>query len=262
MQVKRRTILSVAALALFALPFVWLPLFGWFKGWPYPALLPAAFTGQHWAALASNGLLRSLALSVGIAATAAALSTAIGFVVSRSVAYHRHSQRLLIFAYLPLMLSPVIFSVVLYYYFIILNLSGAVAGVIIAQLLVLVPYAILLFSSHWNHQLRQLEGLVATMGGSRWQTFAKVLIPISRQPLLLCAFQTFLISWFDFAIANYIGVGKVPTLTVAVYLYIKEANYFVAAIAGCLLIYPPLLLLLFNRLARPGLPLPQTTAAP
>ncbi|MDX1591815.1 MAG: hypothetical protein R3283_07625, partial [Balneolaceae bacterium] len=55
------------------------------------------------------------------------------------------------------------------------------------------------------------------------------------------------ISWFEYGLTQFIGVGKVQTLTVMVYRYVSEANPYLAALAGVLLILPPITLLLINR---------------
>jgi putative spermidine/putrescine transport system permease protein len=52
-----------------------------------------------------------------------------------------------------------------------------------------------------------------------------------------------LISWFEFGFTNFIGVGKVQTLTIKVYQFVLEANPYLAALASCLLLFPPILLL-------------------
>jgi putative spermidine/putrescine transport system permease protein len=64
---------------------------------------------------------------------------------------------------------------------------------------------------------------------------------------MLCFFQTFLFSWFEFGLTNMIGVGKVQTLTVRVYGFLQEANPFLAAVSSLLLMIPPFVLLLINR---------------
>jgi putative spermidine/putrescine transport system permease protein len=72
-------------------------------------------------------------------------------------------------------------------------------------------------------------------------------VPVSKPVLLLCFFQTFLISWFEYGLTSVIGLGQVRTLTIALYQYIGEANQYVAALAGCLVCLPPLLLLWLNQ---------------
>ena len=75
----------------------------------------------------------------------------------------------------------------------------------------------------------------------------QVLLPLARPLLVTCLFQTFLIGWFDFGLTNFLSVGKVQTLTVQVFTYIREANSRLAAVAALLLILPPLLLLWVNK---------------
>lgn len=95
--------------------------------------------------------------------------------------------------------------------------------------------------------MRSMEQLVATLGGNTWQTYIKVLLPVAKGALLVCFFQTFLISWFEYGLTTIIGVGKVQTLTVKVFQYISEANIFYAALASCLLVAPPIVLLWINK---------------
>ena len=95
--------------------------------------------------------------------------------------------------------------------------------------------------------MQELEALSYTLGGSRWQTFRKVLLPLSKNAMLLCFFQVFLISWFEYGLTNLIGVGKIKTLTVSVFNFINEANIFYAALACCLLVFPPMILLYINK---------------
>jgi putative spermidine/putrescine transport system permease protein len=72
-------------------------------------------------------------------------------------------------------------------------------------------------------------------------------LPLAKSTLLLCFFQCFLISWFEYGLTHFIGAGKVKTLTVSVFSYVNEANPFLAALAGFLLILPSVLLLLANK---------------
>jgi putative spermidine/putrescine transport system permease protein len=127
------------------------------------------------------------------------------------------------------------------------ELTGSVPGVIIAQLMFAYGFSIVFFSAFWNAEIRALEDLVYTLGGTPVQAYRKVLIPVSMNALLICFFQTFLISWFQYGLTLLIGSGKVQTLPVKVYEYIGEANVYYAALASCLLIVPPALLLWFNK---------------
>jgi putative spermidine/putrescine transport system permease protein len=64
---------------------------------------------------------------------------------------------------------------------------------------------------------------------------------------VLCFFQSFLVSWFEYGLTQFIGLGKVKTLTVMVFNFINEANLFYAALACVLLVLPPIVLLYMNK---------------
>jgi len=193
------------------------------------------------------GLLQSFFSSVIISLAVAVASTLTGFLISRTVYHHPQKRILNLLTYFPYILAPVVFAACLSYFFLKLGLFGNITGVIVAQFLIAFPYALLFFSSFWNKKIRSYEDLVSTLGGSPMQKFTKVILPLAKSMLLICFFQTFLISWFEYGLTSIIGVGKVQTLTIKVFLFIKESNYYYGALACCLLIFPPVVLLYFNK---------------
>ncbi|MBC8152197.1 MAG: hypothetical protein H7Z72_04740, partial [Bacteroidetes bacterium] len=86
-----------------------------------------------------------------------------------------------------------------------------------------------------------------TLGCTPAQALTRVLLPLARPLLTTCLFQTFLIGWFDFGLTNFLSVGKVRTLTVQVFTYVREANSRLAAVASLLLILLPAILLWINK---------------
>ncbi|MGL6068735.1 MAG: ABC transporter permease, partial [Sediminibacterium sp.] len=156
-------------------------------------------------------------------------------------------RQLLFLAYLPFVLSPVILAVCLKFYFIKLSLAGTVAGVIIAQLIIAIPYSIIFFTGFWNQRVKSFEHIVNTLGGTNIVALTSVIIPLSKPLLLVCFFQCFLISWFEYGLTSVIGYGKIQTLTIKVYQFLTEANIYYAALSCCLLIIPPVLLLWINK---------------
>lgn len=177
----------------------------------------------------------------------AAIVTLASFITSKHIAFSRWREQWLLLAYAPYVFAPVILGACLQFFFLKFGLSGNIYGVLLAQLFITYPFGIILFSGFWNQQMRAMEQLVATLGGNTLQTYIKVLLPIAKGALLICFFQTFLISWFEYGLTVIIGVGKVQTLTVKVFQYVNEANIFYAALASCLLVVPPIILLWLNR---------------
>lgn len=219
------------------------------RRWIFPELFPQEWTLTHWGSLlrGSSGLRSGLLLSLGISLVVAALATGFGFWAARQVARSRRRGLALWAAYAPYVLSPVIYALLLQVFFLRLGLSGHVAGVVLGQLLLTFPFAVIFFQSFWGRQTLDYEQAARTLGASGGQIARRVLLPLARPLLVLCFFQCFLISWFEFGLTNLIGLGQVKTLPVQVFQYVQEANVHYAALASLLLIGPPLVLLLLNR---------------
>ena len=230
-------------------PFAYMVLLSLMSGWQFPDFLPSYFGFKNWATIMTSegGLLQSFVISVIISLSVAIVTTISGFFISRVVYYHPKSKVLNVLAYFPYILAPVVFAACLSFFFIKLGLFGNVTGVVVAQFLIAFPYALIFFSGFWNQKMKSYADLTATLGGSRLQTYTKVLLPMAKSMLLVCFFQTFLISWFEYGLTSIIGIGKVQTLTIKVFLFIKEANYYYGALSCCLLIFPPVVLLYFNK---------------
>jgi len=245
----RINLAGLAIIAAILFPFAFLLMLSLGRRWPYPALLPGEWTLDNWRLIwgAQAGLGESLLLSLGLSLSIAIVATAGSFAVSKQLAYHRHRRRWLVLAYLPYVFAPVILAACLQYYFIRAGLSGKLWGVATAQLFIAFPYGVIFFTSFWTPRMLALEQLIATLGGNAWQACTRVLLPVARGAILACFFQLFLISWFEYGLTALIGVGKVQTLTLKVFQYVNEANIFFAALAGCLLVLPPAVLLWLNK---------------
>lgn len=242
--------LVISLLVLLILfPFVYLVLLSLASEWRFPEVLPHYFGLRNWQQVftSETELFSSFILSVTISLSVATVATFSGFFISRTVAYHPRKEFLSLLTYFPYILAPVVFGACLSFFFLRIGLFGKSTGVILAQFIITFPYALIFFSSFWGEKTKNYENLVATLGGNQWQTFVRVLFPLAKGLLLICFFQTFLISWFEYGLTSVIGVGKVQTLTIKVFLFIKEANFYQGALSCCLLIFPPVVLLYVNK---------------
>jgi putative spermidine/putrescine transport system permease protein len=244
-----RVVLALAVAFGCLFPFLYLIVLSVTGRWPFPHVWPESLTADHWVSLftGNNAMVSSLLLSLGISLAVAALCTPAGYLTARLVARHRHKRVLLFLAYAPFVMSPVVLGTCLMFIYLKLHLAGSALGVILAQAMFALGFAIVFFAPFWNREKQELEGLVYTLGGSGWDAFRSVLLPLSRGMLLICFFQTFLISWFQYGLTLLIGAGKVQTLPLRVYEYVNEANIYYAALACCLLVLPPAILLWINK---------------
>lgn len=245
---KRNIFLWLLAIA-FLTPIITLFFLSFSKNWRFPAILPEEFTTENWSYLffSSGNIGKSFIISLTIALSVAAFSTLLGFITSKYIAYHKYRKKLLMLTYFPFALSPVIFALCLKFYFIKLGLTGNLQGIILAQLIIAFPYSVIFFNGFWNQRIKEYQDLVTTLGGTNTYAFRKIVMPLAKSLILVCFFQCFLISWFEFGLTSVIGYGKVETLTIKVFQFVTEANIFYAALSCCLLILPPVILLWFNK---------------
>lgn len=244
-----KKIIWFSLVLLFLLPFAFIVLLSLATNWRFPLLLPESISLETWRFVLSSGagVGNSFILSLILSALVAFLATVVGFGIARTIAGHPRKQTLLTIAYFPYAFSPVVYAFCLNFLFIKLHLVGNLTGVILSQLIITFPFAVILLVQHWSTELLQLENVVYTLGGSPSQAFWKVILPLSKNMLWICFIQTFLISWFEYGLTSIIGLGKIPTMTMKIYQYIGESNTYVAALASCLLVFPPLILLWINQ---------------
>ncbi len=244
-----RMIPVILVALLFLVPGAYLLLSSMASDWPFPSLLPLSWQNASWRSLfeGNNILVSGFYNSFGIALLIAFCATICGFLLSRNVMKYSFRARLIVLTYFPFALSPVVYAILMQYFFIRWGLSGGLAGVLVAQFLVVLPFALILFYPFWTKQIERLEGVSYTLGSSFRYTFFHVLLPVAKPHLIVCFFQTFLISWFEFGLTSTIGLGKVKTLTLQVFEYVGEANVSYAAVSSLLLVLPPVVLLWINK---------------
>ncbi len=236
-------------LGSFVFPLLFMAMLALAVSWRFPGIMPSALSFDTIISIFSKGnnLIIGLTNSLIIATSVSILAVPAAFAISRQISRQQNKHMLLLCAYLPFTLSPVVYAACLNYYFVLGGLNGTLIGVILAQLIIVFPFNIILFMSHWNKQLESYSDLVATLGGNKQQTYFKVIIPLSGKILMIAFFQSFLISWFEFGLTKFIGIGQVQTLTIRVYQYIGEANVQLSALSSLILILPPLFLLWINK---------------
>jgi putative spermidine/putrescine transport system permease protein len=231
-----------------SIPFAVLLIMSFGQSWSFPAILPETFTGAAWrnALTGAGDLIGSLAKSLSLALLVASLATGLAFVCTRSLSRSRVDW-LPGLAYMPYVFSPVVLAACLQFYFLRSGLSGTLAGVALGQFFLAFPFACILLYPFWTPHLHDMEQCAATLGAGQKQVFRQILWPLARGPLSVVFFQSFLISWFEYGLTLLIGVGKVDTLPIRVFQFVREANPFYAAMASLLIAIPPVVLLFINR---------------
>lgn len=216
--------------------------------WRFPTLLPKGYSLHRWVALLSRtewvlALFYSFLLSAFVSLT----GTWIGLITASGLSRDPLSTFWLRLCYLPYGLSPVVYAYSMQYFYHTTGMAGTWLGVYLAQLILVYPFAVVLFFNYFDEKMHNLEDIAASLGASRWVRLKTVTLPVLRQPFRTVLVQLFLVSWFDYGITSVIGTGQVKTLTLFVYQYIGESDLFYSSLASCLLIAPPLVLWFLHR---------------
>lgn len=185
------------------------------------------------------GLWTTTTLAVGSAVAATTLGTGL----ARWVMGHPWRTWLLASAWLPFALSPVIVGVLLLAVHLKTGLAGTWTGVLLSHLIFSFAFAFILMEGFWRRDVHRLEQLARTLGARGWALWRHALLPALRRPLALVLVQTFLISWFQYGLTLLVGSGRVQTLPLLVFGFVREADVYLAAAAGLLLVIVPLVML-------------------
>lgn len=121
-------------------------------------------------------------------------------------------------------------------------------GIIIAHLLVNLPYTIRIVKTSFNNVDIKLEKVAGLLGASRWKIFTTIILPISKNGLLNAFILTFSRALGEFgATLMLVGVTKMKTETLpaCIFLNISTGNNSLAmGVALILLILSAILLII------------------
>lgn len=235
-----RRLLIAAAIALSLSPYALLALMSAGSGWTFPRLTPDRLNFAPWRSLLAepDGLLGAMLTSASMSIVVGVTGTAGGLLIAHAV-HRTRSGFWRVLMYAPFAISPVVLGVCWYDLFVRWGISGTVAGVVLAQLVIALGFASVFFSEVWSVRTERLAQTVRQFGGNGWDVWRHAVYPQMRGLLLACCLQTALFSWLDFGLVSTVGGGQVSTVTTKVFAYLREASVNQAALAGIVLLMPP-----------------------
>jgi multiple sugar transport system permease protein len=102
-----------------------------------------------------------------------------------------------------------------------LGLLNSVPGLILANCTAGVPFAILVMRAFFTHIPKAVIQAARVDGASQFQTFVSVVLPMSRNSLIVAGLFTFLFAWSDFLLALTLTTTEdVRHVTLGIYQYI------------------------------------------
>ncbi len=145
----------------------------------------------------------------------------------------------------PIIVPTIISAVALYYVFATLGLVGTRTGLVLAHLILAVPFVIVVVASALERVDPALEQAAGTLGATRFTTFRKVTLPLIRPAVITAALFAFLASFDEVVIAIFLSGVRIKTLPKRMWDGIREEiDPTTAAVAALLVTLTVVLIIL------------------
>jgi arabinogalactan oligomer/maltooligosaccharide transport system permease protein len=197
----------------------------------------------HW--LFARQALNSLVVAAAVTVVGLALATSAGYALSR---FRFAGRRATLRAFLLSQMFPgVVTSIPLYVLLDRIGLLDRLAGLVLVYATTAVPFCAFMLKGYFDTLPRELEEAVLLDGGTRFDAFFRVALPLSRPALAVTALFSFLSAWNEFILAaTFMNDPTRFTLPVALQRYVgdfaTEWGHFAAA---AILVSLPVMALFF-----------------
>lgn len=229
---------GVLLAAFFALPLTVLAVRAFADAWRAPSLLPQRWGTRGLELAVSGRTLEALATSTVVAVLATTLALLVGWPAARVLGERRLRRPgpVLVLLAIPLLVPPYATGEGLTEWFIRLGLIDTVAGLVLAHLVVVLPYVVLVLSAAFGPRVTALEEMARTAGLRPSMRLRMVTLPAVRPALGAAALLGFLASWSQYGSSLAVGGGR-PLLPLVLVPFVGADPQAAAAI-GLLFLLP------------------------
>lgn len=246
--------LVIVLVLLVMFPFVWLlimsfktidDIFAWPPKWLFVPTIEN-YTGL-WEGDFPKSFANSLIVSVGSTAIAILLGVPGAYALSRMDMGKSNQLSILILA--SRMAPPIAFTIPYFLAYRYIGLLDSRLGLIIIYLTFNLSLVVWLMRSFFDATPRALEEAAWIDGASLWQSFVKIILPLSGPGLAATAILCFLYSWNDFFFALILTRTEATTAPVAIVNFMNYEGWAWGKIAagGAMVMLP---VLVFSFLVR------------
>lgn len=213
------------------------PPSGWSLRW-YGAMLLQPDLGV--------ALRNSLVLASVVTVGALAIATPAAIAINRGSFAGRDAVLSVLTA--PLLLPTIVIGLALLIIFVSRGLIGTWPGLIMAHLLVTVPYALRVLVTALGGLPAGVEDAAATLGAPPLQVFRRVTLPLMLPGVIAAAAIVFLVSFDEVVITLFIVGPQLSTLPVALYHYVEaRTDPLVAAVSVLMVAFTLAIVLVLER---------------
>lgn len=233
---------ALAYLVLLAPPTIFL-LHAFAVRWFYPQPWPREWSlAPARRLLGDPQVLGTLATSLAIATTVTALSLAVAYPAARAIGLRRIPGAALfeLFFLLPTTVPTVAVGMGLNILALRVGLAGSLLGVVLAQLIPVLPYTLFALTGVFARYDPLYEHQALALGAARPRVFLRVTLPLVLPGIVVAALFAFLVSWSQYLLTLLIGGGRITTLPLLLFSATAGGNTTSIAILSLVFILPPL----------------------
>lgn len=213
---------------------------------------PTGITGEWYLAILDDSRLLS-AVFISVIVAAAATIITLPLVILMALALRdtnfRGSALLENFFLAPISVPQVVVGLSILVYFNTFELVGTITGLVLAHLVITIPYALRTVLAALKGFNPELEEAASNLGASRFQTVRYVTLPLVRPAMIAGAGFAFVMSLTNFTISVFLVGAQTVTLPVQIFQYVTfSIEPAVTAIATIIVLISFLIVVLIERL--------------
>ncbi|HEV8309332.1 MAG TPA: ABC transporter permease, partial [Methylomirabilota bacterium] len=206
-----------------------------FLALPILVVIPAAFGSTVTLAFPPHGLslkwfknvvdhpefLRAFSVSLVVAVVATTIALVAGTLAAFGFVRHPFPGRpvLELLFVAPLVFPAIVYGVAMLMVLNPLRLTRTTLGLILAHVVIALPYVLRTVSATLHGVNRQLEESAQILGANRWRTFWHVTLPLIRPGLIAGATFSLIISFDEFTVSLFLTGPGLMTLPLEIYNY-------------------------------------------
>ncbi len=241
----------IAALFLFLLAPVLLVLPMSFSADRYLVWPPSGFSLRWYVALAQDaGLMAAARNSFVLALLVCAATVVLAMPAALVLARQRFRGREALLAVLtaPLLLPTIVLALALLIIFVGYGLIGSWPGLLLAHLLVALPYGIRVLMTSVSTLPAGVEEAASSLGAAPWSVFQRVTLPLMLPGVAATGAIVFLVSFDEVVISLFVVGPQLTTLPVAMFRYVESrTDPLVAAVSALLVLLTLAIVLILER---------------
>ena len=195
----------------------------------------------------------SLWLSAQVAVLTTFVATLIGTLASLALVRGRFPAKPVISAVIisPMIVPVIIFAIAIYGLYAKLGLIGTRAGLVASHSILAVPFVVLIMTANLQRFDTSLELAAMNLGANRIKTFLFITLPLILPGMLTSAMFSFIVSFDELVVANFISGIRGRTLPKQMFDGIRlEVSPIVASVSAIFIILSIFTILLLHFLRK------------